>query len=369
MWVLLAATALASLAAERIGSGSWPLPPRRAVGLSAAFLVWCALTLAWDLNPGDGASKLAQMIAVFASALALLGVADRLDAAQRTRLARLLAGGVVVGLVLLGIETVFDYPLQRTLLGDANPRLAYLAESKRSVDALPVIIWCAALGLERLRRPWLGVALAVIFAVASLRLTTSSAIIGMGASLAVFAAASWSAPVTRRLVAAAIAAAFILIIPGALLAYSPTMTPATCGLKFSACHRIEIWHFAATKSLERPLFGHGLNSSRFVPNDGAVSAFQPLGSSVITLHPHDAFLQVWLELGAVGVILAGTLLLSLLGALRQWPGSPARFALAAYTGGIVVAALAFGIWQTWWMATLGFGIVACAALVGQEDRV
>ena len=369
MWVLVAVTALTSLAAERIRSGTLPIPPRSALWLSAAFLIWCGLTLLWGLEPADGAGKFIQMVGIFAAVLILLGLAERLNDAQRTRLALILAVSVAIGLVLLGIETTFDYPLQRGLIGDANPRLAHLAESKRSVDALPVIIWSAALGLARLKRPWLGLALAVIFAVASLKLTTSSAMIAMAGSIVVFALATWSAALTRRLAAAATVAAFVLIIPGALLAYKPDMTPETCGLKYSACHRIEIWHFAAIKSLDRPLFGHGLNASRYVPNDGAVSHFQPQpNATVMTLHPHNAFLQVWVELGSVGVILAGALLLAALGTLRYRTPDTARFALAAYAGGILVAALAFGIWQTWWLATLGFGGFACFALTQRVNN-
>jgi O-antigen ligase len=350
-----------------LSSGRWPCPPSAAVRPVALFLVWCGLTLFWGLQPGDGAWKAAQLTGVFAATLASLGVVRRLNSTDQEKLAWALASGVVIGLILLGVETVFDYPLQRALIGSANPRLHDLAESKRSVDALPVMVWSAALALGRIRKPWLGVLLAALFAAATFRLTTSSAVIGMMASLAMFALAAWSVPVARKLAAAGAAGAFILIIPASLFAYSPTMTPQSCGLKFSACHRIEIWHFAATKSLERPLFGHGLNSSRYVPNDGAVSAFQPPGATVMTLHPHDAFLQVWVELGAVGVVLAAALVIAALTAVRSWVPQDARFALAAYTGGAVVAGLAFGIWDTWWLATLAFAAVACTALAREVE--
>ncbi len=215
-------------------------------------------------------------------------------------MAQALIGGTVLGLVLLGIETGFDFPIHRLVAGP-DPKFLDLIESKRSVDALPLLVWPAALCLERLGRPWLGLGLAVIWTAASFRLTAASATLGMALSLAVFGLAYWSLPIARKALAAATLLAFILIIPVADTAYSLGPTPETCRFKFSACHRFEIWHFAAEKTLDRPLVGHGINSSRFVPNDGAVSAFQPdPAKPMIPLHPHDAFLQIWLELGAVG---------------------------------------------------------------------
>jgi O-antigen ligase len=282
-----------------------------------------------------------------------------------------MAGGAIVGLTLLGIETAFGFPIYRLVMGGDNPKLNDLLLSKRSVDALPLIVWPAALALERLGRPWLGVILALLFTIASFKLTAASSTLAMILSLAVLGLGWWRIAIARGLVAIGIVAAFALIVPGAILAYdhaglgTSLFSPLDRQHQFSGGHRLEIWHFAAQKTLDRPFLGHGINSSRFVPNDGAVSAFQPPDKPVITLHPHDAFLQVWLELGLVGVILAAGLLLTALGAIGGWAPGPARFALASYAAALVIAGLAFGIWQTWWMATLAFNAVACTSLAGR----
>ena len=107
-----------------------------------------------------------------------------------------------------------------------------------------------------------------------------------------------------RLLALATVLAFILIIPLSIVAYDKGGTTAHW-LKHSGQHRVEIWHFAAERALEKPLFGWGFNASRYVPNGDAVSHFLPPGQSLIPLHPHDAFLQVWLEIGAVGAVIVG----------------------------------------------------------------
>jgi len=354
--LLIAAGALA-YSAERVQGGYWPRVPVGATMLFVIFVAWCALSLIWDLNPGGGARKLVDIVLAASALLALLGLANRLRPDQSRRLCWSLVGGMLAGLVLLVIETLFDFPLYRAVMGATNPKLVDLVEAKRSVDALPLLVWPACLALARLNRPRLGALLAVLFTVACVKLTAASATMGMALSMVVFAACFASTLWVRRLLALATLLAFILIIPVSIIAYDQGGTTAHW-LKHSGQHRVEIWHFAADKTLERPLFGWGFNASRYVPNGNAVSKFLPPGQSLIPLHPHDAFLQVWLEIGAIGAIIVGGILLLGLKTIGQWPAAVARFTLPGYAAGLVVAGLAFGIWQSWWMATLAFSAVA-----------
>jgi O-antigen ligase len=350
-------------AAERVQGGSWPGVPAGATTFFVAFIVWCALSLIWDINPGSGARKLVDIVLAAASVVALLGLASRLSTEQSRRLSWALVGGMLAGLLLLAIETLFDFPLYRLAMGN-NAKLADLVEAKRSTDALPLLVWPSCLALARLGRPWLGALLAAVFAVACVKLTASSATLGMAVSLVVFAACFASTIWVRRFLALAAMLAFVLILPLSIFAYDHGGTTARW-IKHSGQHRVEIWHFAAERTLERPLLGWGFNASRYVPNGDAVSHFLPPGQSLIPLHPHDAFLQVWLEIGAVGAIIVAGILLLGLRAIGQWPAAVARFTLPGYAAGLVIAALAFGIWQSWWMATLAFSVVAYR-MIGPE---
>ena len=354
---LLIAAGVLAYSAERIQSGSWPRVPAAATTLFVIFLIWCALSLIWGINPASGARKLVDVALTAVSLLALLGLAARIGPKQNRHLCLALIGGMLIGLVLLAIETLFDFPLYRTVMGGRNPKLVDLVEAKRSVDALPLLVWPACLALARLNLAWLGALLAAAFTVACVKLTASSATVGMALSMAVFAACFLSTQWVRRLLALATVLAFILIVPLAIVAYDRGGTTAHW-LKHSGQHRVEIWHFAAEKALERPLLGYGFNSSRYVPNGDVVSQFLPPGQSLIPLHPHDAFLQIWLETGAVGAIIVGAILLASLRATEHWRAGVARFTLPGYAAGLVIAGLAFGIWQSWWMATLAFSAVA-----------
>jgi O-antigen ligase len=360
------AAALIATAAERLSGGRWPSPPLLVSVLSLVLVAWCSLTLIWDLNPSDGARKLLDLILVLAALLAYLGLAPLADDDQKRRLSLVLVGGVAVGLILLSIETGFDFPIFRAIFGSDDPRLIGGVQAKRATDALPLAVWPASLALVRLGKVWFGVVLVVVFTAACAVLTASSATLGMAGSLVILVLGSVSIVWTRRLLALLMVLAFVLVIPTSIYAYREGAS-SNHMVKASGRHRMEIWDFAARKTLDRPLFGHGFDSSRSVPNDGEVSQFLGVGHPIIPLHPHNGFLQVWLELGAVGAAIAAGLLLTALSSIGRWPELSARFALAGYAAALVVAGLAFGIWQTWWMATLAFSIAAFRTVAPQSE--
>ena len=366
MAALTIGAAVLATVSERIWGGRWPSPPLLVSVLAGALVAWCALTLIWDIQPPDGARKLTDLVPVLGALLAYLGLARLADDDQKRRFSLALVGGVAVGLILLCIETGFDFPIFRAIFGNDDPRLIDGVQAKRATDALPLAVWPAALALVRLGKVWFGVVLVGVFSGACAVLTASSATLGMAVSLAILVLGVISVVWTRRLLAALMILAFALVIPTSIYAYREGASTSHM-VKNSGRHRMEIWDFAARKTLDRPLFGHGFNSSRFVPNDGEVSQFLGIGKPIIPLHPHNGYLQIWLELGAVGVAIVIALLLTMLNGIRRWPVLPARFALAGYGAALVVAGLAFGIWQTWWMATLAFSIAAYRTVAPQPD--
>ena len=69
------------------------------------------------------------------------------------------------------------------------------------------------------------------------------------------------------------------------------------------------------------------------------------------MHPHDAALQIWLELGLPGVLLFAALWLGLLRrAASQADRLRRATSVAAMTAYLVISAVSFGVWQSWWLA-------------------
>jgi len=89
-----------------------------------------------------------------------------------------------------------------------------------------------------------------------------------------------------------------------------------------------------------------------------------LSSQVLPLHPHNAILQVWIELGGVGAALGfGPLIFVIWRAFRNpaWRTPPAQAMIAGtMTAAVSVSLISFGIWQEWFLSGL---FIAAAFLV------
>jgi O-antigen ligase len=132
-------------------------------------------------------------------------------------------------------------------------------------------------------------------------------------------------------------------------------------------HRLEIWSFVAEHIGQRPVAGWGLDAARRLPGGTTPviihrcdEADRPdgiaLSNHALPLHPHNAVLQVWLELGGIGVALGfGPLIFAIWHAFRvpAWRTGPVQAMIAATAAAAVsIAMISFGIWQEWFLSGL-----------------
>jgi O-antigen ligase len=119
--------------------------------------------------------------------------------------------------------------------------------------------------------------------------------------------------------------------------------------------RLNIWAFAANQIVQHALRGWGIDASRTFGN-------------AIPLHTHNAALQLWLELGALGAALAAAFFAWVLYRIVAWTGENRRdgaMAAATLTAYVMIGGLSFGVWQEWWLA-LGV-IAAIGCLIAQKS--
>jgi O-antigen ligase len=72
------------------------------------------------------------------------------------------------------------------------------------------------------------------------------------------------------------------------------------------------------------------------------------------LHPHNAILQVWLELGVVGAGLLALFLVKILILVQKVTRNhwEAAVCYGVFTSGLTISSLSYGIWQSWWLGSL-----------------
>jgi O-antigen ligase len=198
----------------------------------------------------------------------------------------------------------------------------------------------------------------VIAAALSTQFGQDSNLVGFAFGLMAFAAGFWRPDWTLRLVSLGLAG-WLLLAPFAtpLVLSNQSFVDA---MPTSWAVRTGIWRYVCSHILEAPWLGHGLDASRAVTDRINVRG---LDIRAVPLHPHSASLQIWYETGAVGAVLAASVLVvggwSLARALGQnRPAAAAAAATLACLG--LIANVSFGLWQEWWVATM----FMAAALVG-----
>jgi len=125
--------------------------------------------------------------------------------------------------------------------------------------------------------------------------------------------------------------------------------------------RMEIWDFMSFRILERPWLGWGLGSSHELQPISPHSVHYAVTAGPVS-HPHNAYTQLWVELGLPGLALGvffALFMLRLAGRVQQ---KSAPFALAAWTMAFALAMVAYDFWTDSLLAAFALTAFAFAVL-------
>jgi O-antigen ligase len=133
----------------------------------------------------------------------------------------------------------------------------------------------------------------------------------------------------------------------------------------SWAQRVNLWKEAGDRILDGCfLAGCGADYTRAWGAEGAMIDVpgSPIPLKEAPMHPHNLFLQIWLELGIFGVLTIGV---ALSFALRRLASvEPQRLAFAAIAGASAAAYISFmfeaSLWQAWRIAVLSLAAFGAA---------
>ena len=349
-----------------------------------AMAVVAAISFLWSQTPEETVKTSIGLAATFLSGAILFKVSQSLDPGQRRGLLNGLIFGGAAGYLLLGFELSTDLAILRGArtvfdLGAAdNTRLNITLKPGNSVAAIYLWPWGAALWQRYSPKIALsGIAITLVvtlFGVADVpkvALGVGVVVLGLGYLLA------RAAPLIFGLVAG-IGILVMPMIPGALP--DPLVTGKNLTfLSHSVVHRLAIWQVTASHISEKPLIGFGFDTARslYSPADGKRQDFLPdrpektffNAFEPIPLHPHNAVLQIWLEMGALGaLILIGVLIGVVRAIARLEDRINQATCLGAAASALVIASASFGAWQSWWLSALFLVGSAMVAVTSNPHR-
>lgn len=345
-----------------------PVPDRHIVVALGLFLAWSGISLFWTAAGHKGAVSYFSFLYLWLPALLLLSVLDMVPEGTARRIAGLLLMATAVGCALFAIELLADQPIQRFVAPPEKSAVDYERDINRAALLLALLTGPVTLLVWRLgwRLPAaIALILPLLMALDSTSQSAVAALLGLLVLLGI-AVVNWR--VATGLVAAGILAGFAFCGPIAQWMHAIGLSQATW-MPLSFRHRIMTWDFVAGHLGDHPWIGWGLDASRAIPGGdgyfpGTSSPGWP-GWRVLPMHPHNLFLQVRLELGWVGAVLATLLLLAILRRLTLLEPGIRPMAIALFGAAIFTQCFAYGAWQGWLIC----GMLFAGALVTLAGRI
>lgn len=320
-----------------------------------ALLAWCAVTSFWAPNTIGSLVLTLRIGALFAAGFLLHAAAWELDDEARKRVGWWFVAGMLVSLAIMAGEVAFDFPLSRLLRPDLPPRFEPAILLNRGATAMAMLCWPAVAVLWRsIARPAAPALPAMIGIVLSFLVSMSAGTGLIGGALT--AAVTLAHRKAGRIVLVAASLAALIGSPIAAKYFYAQGWQDAPWLAYSAQYRVVIWHGAVERIGQRPLFGWGFDSARALPKLPVEAGGNDPRSSA--LHPHNAPLQVLVELGIVGALVVLALLWRVSQRIQTLARPERVCAHALFLSTLTVSLTAYGVWQNQWLA-----LIVMAALV------
>jgi O-antigen ligase len=355
---LMALTGLLALPGLRLNREA--APP---LLILVALALWAAVSMSWSPAAVDPATlksygdietqtalKLFLQLATYGAAVVAL---RGLSAAGAKLAATVLAYGMVALAVVATIDALSGaaiYQQLHAVTGEPiRPDLAMVKVSL-STYALALLFWPASLILSRINAPRLILLLIAGTIATSVVCSSDACLVALAAGGLVWLLVRHGGRNGGRILVGLVAAPFVLAplamlvgVETGFIAWLHKLVPASWDA------RLNIWTFAADHIQNHPFRGWGLDASRTF-------------GTAIPLHTHNAQLQLWLELGAIGAALAGVFFCWLAYAvvrISERSRGEAAMAAGSLVAYLVIGALSFGVWQEWWLGLGALTLIAC----------
>jgi len=372
------------------------------------FLFYALMSAFWAIDPAQSFKLWYRMVLFTIGAYSLFYYAKTLSDKQRQKLGEFVACGVAIAIIAANIEIYNDGLLTKFFMAAIRkPHLYELVDLNRGAAYLSVMMWPAfAFFLLRAKKIAAITFLAIgVFTLFNLESQSSVLALIIGIFTFLFVIVGGKRALSLIMVLA------ILAVPAvAVTAYK--MNPEkvfnilpNSGNSASE-YRLHIWHYAAIKSMDKPVFGWGFNAARSFPVKE--SEYVLNGRHPLPLHTHNNVMQLWLELGIIGLLIFVAFLSLSMQAVKGFAASgnhchdfknePSSCGLAtgasgmdtlikskydvckksvkanlpmALMTGVIASYFAlgqtgFGMWQNWWVAGGIFAWFFCYLLLHRK---
>ena len=280
-----------------------------------------AISALWSITPEQLTERAVKLGLFLVLLTGLIHLVSRWTDEDRRYIAEVGLKAWWVALVIAVVVLLAEDELKAAIIKEASSEhTTYIRQVWRPVfkNAIVILVITAIPLLGRdlsTTRQRIGFVFALSgLLVAILLAGSASALVGLALGLAVWWFYSRFAKTMMKVLAIGLPLV-ILAMPVVTYPLATNPGPIVRGIPHfpdSFIHRLVIWDFTLERVAERPLLGWGLDSSRAIPGGKELRTTHyvvPWSDRPVThpnqklpLHPHNAVLQIWLELGLAGVL-------------------------------------------------------------------
>ncbi|MEZ5648068.1 MAG: O-antigen ligase family protein [Alphaproteobacteria bacterium] len=329
------------------------------VSILALLWLWAITSLLWTINVQGALLEIVRTGCLFAF-LPIVIWGSQVPQNLREGIINAFLIGFLVGLGLIVIQiflgATFINLWQHSFL--AMPRGVFALN--RTAAVLAIFVWPALIILWERSKHRLCLAIALIAIALLWVLSNETALLSYAIGLLVAAIAVVVPKMIKPLLGVILAGGVLVapFLPQTILMPDKWLSISCIQANPSFLHRLYIWQFASQKIEERPLLGWGFNSARALPEGHEIIHINPPCTENITsgeklpLHTHNAVLQIWLELGAVGAIILAAFLAWASYRIQQIDRMGSAIGYGHFITTLMIASMSFGAWQSWWLCTI-----------------
>ncbi len=160
----------------------------------------------------------------------------------------------------------------------------------------------------------------------------------------------------------------IFLVPGHIIRLGSNSAVASTIEQYfgeSALHRIDIWQRCHELILEKPLLGWGSSANTDLPKAYQATFFNETMGNDLFAHPHNAFFQIQLELGIIGLLFFLFLLNKSLNSIASLHRSIHPYIYTSFVSIIAVWLVGASLWRSWWLVFIAM-LYLCVRLLSSE---
>ncbi|WP_085908644.1 O-antigen ligase family protein [Kiloniella majae] len=348
---------------------------RNQIIIFSLFFSWVTISTFWAISPWTAFKLDLRLIALTIAGLVLVNAVTDLDKETRKRTANAVLLGVVLASILLCIEVFYQAPITKVFKGKALDAWVDPSRFNRGATFIGISLWI----LCAIFRDRLSLFFKLLFPFVPIVLLYFAP--SESSLVAVILGAIWyflffRSPKRGFQILPVIMIVSVLAMPFATRYVEPLYdAKSSHSIPFSAKHRFFIWDFVSSQILKNPVIGSGFDSARDYPNNGVENYvniepngnIRAVGGRIISLHPHNFALQVWLELGLIGALLVSMIIWTVFRYLKSRQLAERIEIQAMLVSTFIIALLGYGIWQNRWFVMF-FIFAAMIPLIQQQEH-